>query len=771
MTDLSKFSILRTDLVYFFSKSQIAIEHSYRQKNRSPRISTFWVHASSKVRFEQSYVELATEADLPGIGDGKFNTLVSVSKWLADEGNGPWLLILDNADDADVLQSPPKSDAAQRSLIDFIPRVQHGAVLITTRDRSCALCLRGYRGTPIEVLSMSMDESLELLRIWLPKADQAEASELVEELEKMPLAISQASAYIKEVPRVSIPKYLAIFRRSNEDKVALLNKNKKDLRRDGEVPNAVITSWELSFNQLRSGSANLLSLMSYFNRQAIPQFLIQGNDDEASFEDDINPLISFSLIRAEVRGDTFEMHRLIQIATQHWLCSEGYDQLWKERAVERMADQFPRINQRQHWPVCEALMSHVDEVIAHITGSKESELNRAALLDKTAWYLVQRHGRAELAEQRSIYALRIRQKYFDDDSGEILQSLATSAAAQSELLKYEEATGLREIVLKQTLKIWGPEHRESLTAMHNLALSHHSLGNYEKAEDLLERVVEVGEKTLAQEDPELLSSRDTLAFIYIDLGKFEEAEKAYVEILEVYTIRHGLQHPDTLIAMFNLSKAYLRQRKFEEAENLIAKLMPLSTKVFGPTHWRTLGARGSLAQTYRRQGKLDEAKEICLSCLEIAQKLYGSTHATTLDIRYIAGVISCEQKEFIDALRLLKDTAEISTCFLGPNHPRTLNYMHGLAICYHDMGDKKHAIQLMTEVLEKRERVLPANHPNTTNAAEWLAYWKGEVEESDEWETEEEESDREENEEDDIMRERLGKVQISSPVIQEAETR
>ena len=735
-TDFSNFSPLRTDLVYFVSKSQIAIEHSYRQKTRSPQTSTFWIHASSKVRFEQSYVELATKVELPGIGDGKFDTLVSVSKWLADEENGPWLLILDNADDANLLLNPPKSDAAQRCLIDFIPRVQHGVVLITTRDRTCALRLTGYRGTPVQVLSMNLDESVELLRIWLPKANQAEASELVEELEKMPLAISQASAYIKEVPLFSIPKYLARFRRSKEDQVDLLNKNKEDLRRDREVPNAVITSWELSFNQLREtspGSADLLSLMSYFNRQAIPQCLVQRDGDEVSFEEDINPLISFSLIRAEIREDIFEMHRLIQMATQHWLCSEGYDQLWKERAVERVAHHFPNQGSRaQHWPVCEALMSHADEVIAHITGSKESELNRAELLNNTAHYLVHRHGRGELAEQRSTDALQIRRKYFDDDSAEILQSLAVSATAQSELLKYEEAKGLREIVLKQILKIWGPEHRESLVAMHNIAYSHQSLGNYEKAEDLLKRVVEVREKTLPQEDPDLLGSRNALVSIYNGLGKYEEAEKVSVEIVEVYTRRHELHHPEALDAMRNLSEAYLRLSKLEEAETLTTKRISLSNKVFGPTHWRTLEARESLAEIYRCQGKLDEAKGICLSCLEIAQNLYGPQHETTLGIKHTLGHIYSNQGEFIDALRLSKDTTDTSTERLGSDHPTTLFYMQNLATCYHIMGDKNHAIHLMTEVLEKQKRVLPANHPNTTNSAKRLAFWKSEAEETEE---------------------------------------
>ena len=680
-------------------------------------------------------MELATKVDLPRSGDGKVDILPLVSKWLADEDNGPWLLILDNADDANLLLGPPKSDAAQCCLIDFLPRVQHGAVLITTRDRGCALHLTGYRGTPIEVPSMSLDESVELLRNLLPEAVQAEASELVEELEKMPLSISQASAYIKEVPRVTIPKYLAIFRRSNEDKVALLNKNKEDLRRDGEVPNAVITSWELSFNQLREtspGSADLLSLMSCFNRQAIPQCLVQRDDDEVSFEEDINPLISFSLIRAEIREDTFEMHRLVQVATQHWLCSKGYDQLWKARAVERVAHQFPMNNRGQHWPVCEALMSHADEVIAHITGSKESELNRADLLNNTARYLVHRHGRAELAEQRSTDALQIRRKYFNDDSAEILQSLATSAAAQSELLKYEDAKGLREIVLKQTLKIWGPEHRESLAAMQGLAHSHYWLGNYEKAEDLLKRVVEVREKTLAQEDPDLLGSRNALASIYIDLGKYEEAEKVSVEILEVYTRRHGLQHPEALYAMRNLSEAYLRQGKPEEAETLITQLVPLSNKVFDPTHWWTLDARGTLAEIYRRQGKLDEAKEICLLCLEIAQNPYGPQHETTLGIKHVLGLNYSNQGEFIDALRLLKDTADNSTERLGSDHPNTLVSMQSLANCYHDMGDKYHAIHLLAEVLEKQKRVLPANHPDTTWSAKQLAFWKSEAEETEE---------------------------------------
>lgn len=659
-----------------------------------------------------------------------------MSTWLADEDNGPWLLILDNADDATVLLNPSISDtgngaaSVQRRLLGFLPRVQHGGVLITTRDQSCALSLNGYRGTPIEVLEMTLDESVELLRVFLPEADQEEASELVGELENLPLAISQAGAYIKEVWRFSIPKYLAIYRRSNEDRAALLNKDKEDLRRDGGVPNSVITSWELSFNQIRgnsSDSADLLSLMSYFNRQAIPQFLIQGDVDELSFEESINVLLTFSLIRAEIREGTFEMHRLVQIAMQHWLRTEGDEQLWKERAIERVAHHFPWDNQEQHWPICEDLMSHADEVILYKHSAQDSALNYARILNSTAWYMLERKSDGVLAEQRSARALQIQRQYLDCDSDIVLSTLTTLAAAQSENGKFKEALGLEESILKQRLKKGGPEHIESLTAMHNLAQSHSILGHYEMAEDLLWRVLETERRLLGPEDPRCLTSGSDLAWVYLGLGKYEEAENLLTNGLEMCTRHYGFENQETLITMSDLSHAYLLQKKFEEAEKLILQAIPFVTKIFGRSHSRTLDARRTLAGTYYRQRKLDEAKEICLSCLNIAQIHPRLQNGTISDLSNLLGLIHRGQGDFTDALRLMKRAVESKKERHGADHPETLICLSHLAVCYYDMGDQDHAIRLMTEVLEKQRQVLPAHHPNIIQSADWLADWKSEM--------------------------------------------
>lgn len=724
-------------------KSQIAIEYSYRQRERSAQISTFWVHASSKARFEQSFDDIATALEIPETERGKAGVLQSVSKWLSDPANGPWLLILDNADDAKVLLDVPQAangtsgNLVQRRLYDFIPQFQHGAVLITTRDHTCALDLAGHCSTPIKVEEMSTREAVHLLRQRLPNAVEGEASELVEELEKVPLAISQASAYIKEISTISISLYLTKFRRSDKDQAALLNKGKVDMRRDPEVPNAVITSWELSFIQIREKSpesAGLLSLMSYLNRQAIPQLLLQGDIEDFDFPEVINPLLSFSLIRREIGENSFEMHRLVQTAMQHWLQNEGSDQTWRERAIERVAFQFPRQGgQAQHWPICEVLMSHADEVLLYVKNSKDMSIEHANLLDATAWYLNTRSENHGLAQKRATLAVQVFKHHFDDDADEVLSASATLACAKDMLGQLDEAKDLRESIVKHVQKKWGLDDRATLNSMHNLALSYVSLGLYEEAEKRLKYVVQVRGKVSANEHPDFLASANLLAHVENLMGKYEEAEKRSARVWEMSRKFLGIENVITLNAFNYLSKALLRQSKFKEAESEIFSAIPMFEKVFGPSDIWTLNCRLFLAESYWRQEKLNEAEEICISCLDTAKEVYGLQNAITLNVRNHLALVYSAQQNFDNALRLSESALESAKIVHGPDHPETLTSMCILALCSYDIGDKDHAIQLMSEALEKWRVVLPADHPKTISSARCLARWKaeeGEIEEN-----------------------------------------
>jgi hypothetical protein len=71
----------------------------------------------------------------------------------------------------------------------------------------------------------------------------AEAADLVRELDGVPLAITQAAAYIRRLaPRMTLQRYMREFRRSDAARVMLLEQSAADPRRNDDVPNAVVTT-------------------------------------------------------------------------------------------------------------------------------------------------------------------------------------------------------------------------------------------------------------------------------------------------------------------------------------------------------------------------------------------------------------------------------------------------------------------------------------------------------------------------------------------------
>jgi hypothetical protein len=63
----------------------------------------FWVHAGSKTTFVHSYHEIANAANVPGREDPKADVLDLVFRWLKRESSCPWLMVVDNNDDAELL--------------------------------------------------------------------------------------------------------------------------------------------------------------------------------------------------------------------------------------------------------------------------------------------------------------------------------------------------------------------------------------------------------------------------------------------------------------------------------------------------------------------------------------------------------------------------------------------------------------------------------------------------------------------------------------------
>jgi hypothetical protein len=117
-----------------------------------------------------------------------------------------------------------------------------------------------------------------------------------------------------------VPKYLALYRNDEVSQSRLLDKESGDLRKDLGVPNSVIQTWQISFDQIKEkwpSAAMLLSFTAMLDRQGIPDFLLYASyPDDLDFKAAISPLEEFSLISVKRESIRFEIHRLVQLVTR-----------------------------------------------------------------------------------------------------------------------------------------------------------------------------------------------------------------------------------------------------------------------------------------------------------------------------------------------------------------------------------------------------------------------------------------------------------------------
>ena len=307
-------------------KSQVVIEYCYRYRDQHPTAHVFWIYASTISRIYQAYKAMAIKLCLPGWDDPSVDVIQLVSTWLSDETHGPWLLVLDNADDMETFFNDlpkPVSRLNERNvpLAYRLPHSATGSILITTRDRRVGERLTN-RQKPVIILKMNQSEAEQLFFSSYAREcrdlDKIKINELLTTLEYLPLAISQAAACISE-KSITISEYLEGFYKDDSEGRDLLSEDIPDLRRDYEIPNSVIRTWKISFDQIRKQmprAAELLSLMAVLDRQGIPKSILRKEGERnTDFSAALGTLQDFSFVSGKTGGTDFEIHRLVQIST------------------------------------------------------------------------------------------------------------------------------------------------------------------------------------------------------------------------------------------------------------------------------------------------------------------------------------------------------------------------------------------------------------------------------------------------------------------------
>jgi tetratricopeptide (TPR) repeat protein len=548
-----------------------------------PETWVFWAHASNTARLEQSFREIANQVKVRGRKDPQADVFKLVHDWLRDERNGRWLLVVDNADDAAVLSSADdgsSSSALQQHLSRHLPSSRHGSVLMTSRTKLAAMQI--VEDSDIILIEPMHDAAAHtLLRKKLGGIGEEDDSiaELATTLDHMPLALVQAAAYIRErAPRCSVRQYVEEYRQSDSRKTSLLNREAGHLRRDEAASNSVLITWQISFDHIRSTSqsaAGLLSLMSFFDRQGIPEALlcIQGSSAvseptapisvDDNFEKDVLILRDYSFVTVTKDANMFEMHSLVQLATRKWLETQGQVDEWREQFISRLCAKLPT-GEHENREKCQALFPHARAALAQRPKGEESLQTWALLLYNAAWY-AWRRGKASEAEEMSTASMKARNEVLGAGNAETLSSMAMVGLAKTLGGKYEEAETMYRQTLARSEKVLGHEHPDTLMSTNNLAGVLDRQGKYEEAETMHRQTLARSEKLLGHEHPDTLMSTNNLALVLEKQGKYKEAETMHRQTLARREKVLGQEHPDTLTSVYCLAYLLAHQHRFREA--------------------------------------------------------------------------------------------------------------------------------------------------------------------------------------------------------------
>jgi hypothetical protein len=516
---------------------------------RDTTCSVFWVHADTETTFTQDFKSIAEDLGIAKLVGEEL--LKAVRERI--ERESCWLLVLDNADDlrlfgAGRAQSASSVQAAE-SIPDFqqyVPRGTNGTVLWTSRDQRVAGTLVG---TPraVQVARMEPDEAKLLLESSRTILDgdpdnEQDVLELLAELERLPLAISQAAAYMR-VTSMNVRTYLHKLKGESRQKV--LRTSEYDRHRRPQVSNSILETWHMSTQHIQKENTmayNILHTLAFLSSENISFQIIKkaadfghphiatkidmnhsdtgmldDNDDNENDRDDILRAITrlrdFSFLDLRISEESnriYGMHKLVQEATRYSLGRQECGH-FSGAALHIIADLFPQSRQDSRegiWRQCEMYLAHAKQV-GEWAGLCNKEHEVSILFRRVSNYLYTR-GRWREMEFFDARAYTLRRQVLGDEHPDTLRSMENLGAAWHAQGRYTEAEQIATKVLDLRRQVLGDEHPDTLRSMENLGAAWYAQGRYTEAEQIATKVLDLRRQVLGDEHPDTIRSMENL---------------------------------------------------------------------------------------------------------------------------------------------------------------------------------------------------------------------------------------------------------------------
>ncbi|WP_436535172.1 caspase, EACC1-associated type [Actinoplanes sp. HUAS TT8] len=547
-------------------KSEFALHYARAYRDRYRLV--WWINADTEQNVTLGLAALAARLRPTGI-------LANAREWAVSwlQGNRDWLLILDNVEEVAAVE-PLLGEVAGR-----------GGALITTRRN---LGAAGWARLGVTAVSLGMLDPASCVRVLTRMTgldDESGAARLAADLGGLPLALSQAAAFISLHQGMDFDGYRELLA-SRSDQILGLG------LRDRSVAGTLRVTMD-AVAQRSATAARLISALAWLAADPLPEdVLLPLADDPIDLQLALGLLQSFGLI--DRHDGALTAHRLVLAVARSG--AEPGDEI-AARLLRTAVPEDP-VGNVAGWARWNQLLPHVDALIEQ----RRPDMRPADLLN--------------LAEQAATYRL------FQGETGTAVTHF--------------------EWILGEWKAFLGEDHPDTLTARHNLASAYQIAGRLDDAIELHEQALDAFRRLFGEDTPETLASMNNLARAYAAADRLKDATRLQKTVIETSRSHFGDDHPDTLKSRHNLAISYATAGRMADAIELFEQVLADRERVLSGDHPATLTTRHNLAAAYAEAGRTADAITLFARVLADRERVLGSGHPTTRRTREALGELRSE---------------------------------------------------------------------------------------------------------------------------------
>ncbi|XP_011686121.1 PREDICTED: uncharacterized protein LOC105448935 isoform X2 [Wasmannia auropunctata] len=549
-------------------KSELARKYAYAHGNDYDG-NVIWINAENYDTLKKSFLNLAKDNRLGIVPTEHRDKKEKATEAIVKEiyvffAKRKSLFIFDNAEKNEYLNKfLPLSSLA--------PNANKPYILITSRNREWE------KG--IEVMDLNeleLEDAIKFVKKGLGIEDKSQDQEiktLVEKLQRFPLAIQQAIAYIED-QRVtggfSIDDYLEEYEKKTKD--LLDSEVFKGI--DNEYAKTTFTTWKITIDKIASDSDHgqlalkILDAIAYFAPESVNReiFLDLAGGDERKLRSAVRLLVKYSMVNGEKKQSVLSIHRLVQEVTRLELKGQEKEEESLKEALKLVETNFKKDN-----------IDHAMSAWSHASKYEKlvKEFSSLPRMVIEELYHGMRYSKTLPFEKEALKSL----EKLGNTHYEVLIMKRYQANAYGDLGDYEKKRKLlEEEVLPTFKKNYGDNHLEFAKAKRNLANAYGDLNNHQKKKELLEEVLAI-------------------------LGKYYESDHVEIEVeVEFAKAKRNLGNVYRQLAKSESICEEEKKKLLEEGEKLLEGALPVLKRYFGSNS-------GIVTKTHKNLEKIHKDKK------------------------------------------------------------------------------------------------------------------------------------------------------------------